>query len=341
MSSVSKSVLPTIVLFGSCTLAAVSGPLYRAPEGYYATPYYQSGQVINAFTLADAGALWINEGNRFFGLAPDGIESDFYTDPGLVFPSFLGYSADGRLLIGESFAGQLWSLDPAADASQEPVVLASLPGLFDGVAWDDQTWLVSANTAPFPGADNQIFAVDLETGEASPLVQTGGYSGPLVRTGDGGIIYGTADMGASALWAWSQESLLEWMESGVAGGLEDGLKLADGLPAMSGLALGDDPTRDLFSTSWEGPVLRFDLETGGASAFGSVLSGSAGTVQFFRGTQAFEPGTQDGGALFLNVTDWATGTSTIFKVTPIPEPANLFGAGALMLLLLRLFRRRG
>ncbi|HCF96294.1 MAG TPA: hypothetical protein DEW46_14645 [Verrucomicrobia bacterium] len=82
------------------------------------------------------------------------------------------------------------------------------------------------------------------------------------------------------------------------------------------------------------------METGGASAFGSVLSGSAGTVQFFRGTQAFEPGTQDGGALFLNVTDWATGTSTIFKVTPIPEPANLFGAGALMLLLLKLFRRR-
>lgn len=340
MSSISKCLVTALVLFGVHKQAAVSDPLYQAPDGYYATPVYQSGQVINAFAPAGAGALWINEGSRFFGLAADGVQHDIYTDSGLVFPSFLGYSAEGRLLIGESFAGQLWSLDPAADPSQEPVVVASLPGLFEGVAWDDQTWLVSANTAPFPGADNQVFAVDLKTGEASPLVQTGGYSGPLVRTGDGGMIYGTADMGASALWAWSQESLLEWMESGVAGGLDDGLKLADGLPAMSGLALGDDPNRDLFSTSWEGPVLRIDIETGGASAFGSVLTGSAGTVQFLRGTEAFEPGTQDGGALFLNVTDWATGTSTIFKVTPIPEPANLFGAGALMLLLLKLFRRR-
>jgi hypothetical protein len=331
MQSLNKLFLSVGIAWATCFSILFAGPMYQAPDGFYVTAAYSSAGLINAFTLGGQGQLWINEGNRFFELDAQGNQRVIYNDPGLVFPSFMATDSVGRLFVGESFSGQLWALDPNSGPAQTPEVIASLPGIFDGRQLDDQAWLISANTAAFPESDNQIFAVDVATGNVTPAIQTGGYSGPVATTSDGRLLYGTADYGAAALYAWALDDLQEWIGLGTTVTLGDGTRIIDGLPAMSGLAMGDDPARYLFSSSWEGAVHLIDLQSGTAEAFGSILSGSPGTVQFDRGTQPFALGSSDGGALYINVTDWDSGASTIFKVAPIPEPAHLLLLGLVLL----------
>jgi len=180
-----------------------------------------------------------------------------------------------------------------------------------------------------PGwAGTKIYNFDLTNGTTDEIADIGGYSGPLAFDASGNLYYGKGSFTGSQVNSALGTGTLDKTDWSV---------FATGLDSTSYFAF--DSAGDLFSSSYTGSVTETN-SLGSSNPFGNGTV--PGTLRFVPGSGNFEPGNPDGGHLYVNTTDYGLGQSTIFEVTPVPEPATVFllAGGLLIFLLPRKVRRK-
>jgi len=265
---------------------------------------------------------------------------DLLTLDGAAFGSFTIRVDTDTLLFGATTLNGtdgVW-LVPLRGAARR---LASIPLNYDAVAWRPGLVLVSAKTGGFGAADNDIIAVDLQSGALDPIAAVSGASGPLAVDAEHNLYYATSSAAFPA--PPGEVDVVRFSAAQVASAIGPGeLTLADacvlhsGLDAAGRLAFDDDG--DLLAAVLfffaDGSVAREVVELsdiGGARPrLGRLLD--LGTtpfapehVQFVAADRSagavFEPFQPDGGALLVQETDYLSG-ATRLRAIAAARPAT-------------------
>ncbi len=168
-----------------------------------------------------------------------------------VFGSFTIQAHATALLFGENSNGDVWLVP--LQGPQSPRVLANLPFNYDAVLWGPGRALVSARLGGAASPDNDVVALDLQTGMATPLLRVSGASGPLALDPAGNLCYATATSSfppppaSVRLLRWTAAQMQQAFGSSVLGA-QDARVLWSGLDAASGLACDTDG--NLSFTDW-------------------------------------------------------------------------------------------
>lgn len=173
--------------------ATVVAPLsaQSLEEGYQSTframPDYAGGM-----TYLDDGSLAYFDtfGGTDLLLEQDGQVTTLLQ---LASPSFVSFIVQVRpdaLLFGESSGGQVWLVP--LDTSVAPTLLATVVFNYSAVAWDADTALISAKVGGFSTPNNDILALDLNTGGTDTIALIPGSSGPIAVDDSGDLYYATA-----------------------------------------------------------------------------------------------------------------------------------------------------
>ena len=164
------------------------------------------------------------------GLFVDNLE----TLPGFVFPSFLELSPDETFaILGESSTGELRRVDTLVGGS---AVLNTLAFNFDAAFQDSDHMIVSAAAGGF-GSPNELWRLELSTGQLSPLGTVSGPSGPVAIDPDGNLYYGTVPLSFPP--PANPTDILRWdaatVQAGVLFDESDATILASGLLGASSM----------------------------------------------------------------------------------------------------------
>jgi hypothetical protein len=263
-----------------------------------------------------------------------------------VFGSFTIDAGGGDVLFGENLTGGLWRVPLQGPAPTAP--LASLALNYDAVLFAPQRAIVSAKTSGFGGPDNDVVAIDLQTGATQLLAQLPGASGPLAVDDAGHLYYATASNAFPA--PPGQTSVLRFRRAVVDAALAanhvlgagDGELVIAGLDSASDLAFDGDG--DLLFVDWFdflNPRIGEIDDAAGAAARRSDLIGyagapfSAGGLQFLPAAAgaAFEPFQPAGGTLVVHEASFGSLSqlrfvharrATLAASTPSPIAAGPF-----------------
>jgi hypothetical protein len=316
MKVMNMAIWKAVILFCAAQ-PAFAIATYMPPAGYQAKTYYSyPGRTIQSFDFDSAGRLYLLTDNQYV-IRQDGNQETVLYDYGTpTWGSFLAVSGDA-VCFGESMTGTIRSVSTSDGSS---TTLFSLAGNFDLAFNSTGQIFVSANPA---WTGNSIYYYD--GSELDLVADAGGYSGPLAFDRNDNLYYGTS--GGEAVYYTAQQ-IADAISSGIPGSAEltriNVALYAEGLSVPGGFAFDDDSgIQDLFSTSWIGTVQRV-YGPGLLDPFGDPFDPgtSPSFVRFRAGAGNFEPyGGTDGGHLYLLTTDWGSNQSTIFEVTPVPEPS--------------------
>jgi hypothetical protein len=306
-----KRLFIAVLLIAALALPAMADHLVT-PAGYAQTEAPVTGGWMNGFDFASGGNLYVYTDTVKEIDSAGGLVRDYYTVPTGYFGSFVRFDFGGdKLYFGENKAGinttegTIYSID-LNDGTYAPHIVASLAGNYDFA-------LRSSNEA-FVIVGSDIYDLDLVSGASKKVVTTPGVSGALDVDADGNLYYGTA-----ASWATDGQSVVKWsatqVENAIATGdaltVADGIKLADDLASVCGLAV--DSTGIYFTVSANSPaqVMRFEgLELGGTL---SEFAHASSDYEWFSTVRA----NQATGGVYVNA-----GTA-ISVLTPVPEPTSL------------------
>jgi len=199
-----------------------------------------------------------------------------------------------------------------------PTAIGQPVGAYD-LAFSGGAGFLSRNPSGFPAPPNTVVSrFDLTTGDLDTIIDTeGDYSGPVAFTADGRLLYGAtgvAGTNGDGIYAFSAAQV-----AGATGSPDPALTLAQGTLVVvnSGntyLAYVDD--QHLYSALSVGgspaTITRYNLSDASSEAVGQT-----GNPDFFLSGL-----TSSGSDLLAVVTaDYFNGPSTVFRVTPAPEPS--------------------
>ncbi|MFK7741732.1 MAG: hypothetical protein AB8H80_15545 [Planctomycetota bacterium] len=244
----------------------------------------------------------------------------------LRFGSFTLELGSGELLFGESSNGTIWRVP--VDGTP-PVQLATLNFNYDAEIYRPGLVLVSARTGGFSSPDNELHALDTQTGQTSLLAVFPGASGPLTvdpaRGGD--VLYANAPnaypapSGSVAVFRLTRATVDNALQTQTVLGPGDAQLVLGGLDAVGDMAVDQDG--DLHFVDWQqGRIGQIESATvAGAQAQlgpplldygaipGSVQPGA--TLQFVAAAaqpdttrSAFEPFQPATGTLVVHETDY-------------------------------------
>jgi len=321
MNKYVSSILTVLVLLGTAGGTSLqASPSYTPSPGYTAESSYASpAGTLAGFDFDTSGNLYLFRGNSIVKRAPGGSETDLYTFSSDVYGSFLKVK-DSTVYFGESSNGSIKSVSTGGGTVTD---LGSLGSNYDLAFNSSGQAFIVAN----PGwAGTKIYNLDLVNGTTDEIADIGGYSGPLAFDTSGNLYYGKG----SEIISFTGSQVNSALGTGTLGET-DWSVFATGLDSIGYFAF--DSAGDLFSSSYTGAVTETN-NLGSSNPFGSGTSPS--TLRFVPGSGDFETGNPDGGHLYVNTTDWFAGQSTIFEVTPVPEPATvILLAGGLFSFLFR------
>lgn len=197
------------------------------------------------------------------------------------------------------------------------------PGNYD-MAFSGTTGFISANTS---GSNNQVF--DLSTGK-SVLNTNGDYSGPVAFDASGDLIYGGSGVAgaASGIYIYSVAAVLNAETTGTA------IKL--GSPTIN------DPGNSAFAVAGNDLFVAFNNYMTSTTTLDlyNLANPSAPYITIGTDTGNYLAAIREfNGSLFIDDTDGES-TSTIFQLTPVPEPGSAWLALAGLILLIIFHRRR-
>ncbi len=258
-----------------------------------------------------------------------------------VFFTFTPASNAG--LIGTTFAGVLYDIDPATGIATNPRATA-LGGLV-GISFAPSGELYGLTAFAGPGG-NSLFLIDPETGSASLIGHTGLsriIEGDLAIHPQTGVLYGLQDVFPAA---FNRKLFRIDPETGQATVLRDAF---GGLSDLSAAAFDADGNFFILNTA-ENLLIRLDPESGAREGLlqlrstgpsfgtlaGMAFDPSDGRLYVASGTQFFELDTQTG-QYSLIASGLPGGPFQGFSglaFTPVPEPstlmAGLLGLGCLV-----------
>lgn len=232
----------TLILGGLVALAPLVSPtaaqISTAQPGYEIVDSLPFGTTSVRATLSD-GRYVEFDGERIELFPPDGSAPLLLADlGGFVFPSFLLLDPSETFVVaGESSTGQLLCMDLAGGGARSITTLAdNFAATFDL----DPAWLmVSAAATTF--GENEIYRVEVATGDTTSIASVEGFSGPVALDADGDLYYISSPSSGTPL-------LLRWTRAQVDGGVlldeSDAQVVSDEL--AGGLALLFDPQTEHF-----------------------------------------------------------------------------------------------
>lgn len=300
MRPVAVALLSTVSLLAQSPPAGYQSALRTLPAGAGAPCLLPDGTLVYC-----TGTALVAERN--------GTPTPLLQFPGFVFGSFTRDLGAAGLLFGESTNGGLWLLPPNAN----PRLLATLAFNYDAAPWRRGAALVSAKTGGFAAPDNELWAVDLQTGATDLIARLPGASGPLAVGPDGTVFYATASNafppppGSSDVLAFSAAQI-----QGAFGATfltrSDARLVAGGFDSAGALALDDDG--DLFLVDWAHQrVLEIDDLGAARHTFAQYPATgiSPGGLQFLAPPPApnapvFEPFQPERGRLVISESDFAS-----------------------------------
>jgi hypothetical protein len=206
--------------------------------------------------------------------------------------------------FGESTGGVIRQISASGGTS---VVLATVPGIYDLAVTSGGTGYLSANPDGFtPG--NRVYQMNLSSGAVDSVLNASpDYSGPVEIDALGRVIYGYTGFVVSSV----PKGLYAYSEGDLAAGLGAGEVAIDGSHRVATV------TPNAWLAPGAGNLLR---QTGGSQL--SLIDLSNGTMDPIA-SSTHSIGQLDGqnGTVFANVSRYSgTPLSTVYRVTPVPEP---------------------
>lgn len=298
-----------------CTAALLLPPAFAQilPEGFSSslTPLPTgSGSVV---VLANDQRVWF-DGNDLWVAGAGQPQRSLLHFPVPVFGSMTLEVAPGLLLFGESSTQGLWLVPLQGTAPTLPVT--NLTFNYAAALFAPNEVLISAKTSGFSGPDNDIFHVDITTGNTRLLAQVPGASGPLAVASNGDVYYATASLlfpappGTVQVLRFPSAVVQNALANQQVLGLQQAQVVFHGLDAASTMTLDDHG--NLLFTDWFNRrigVLR-GLTSGQPSAgiLGDYATAGPGAsaVQFRAGGQqaVFAPFQPANGTLFIHESAW-------------------------------------
>lgn len=334
--------LPSLVL-AICILAPATLRAQQLPEGLVAG---QSAlPPTTSLVLATAAGTVLFDGTTVTLLPPGQPQRILLQLPGVVFGSFLLQSDAAHVLFGHAGPQHaIWHLPLQGPPPAQP--LALLGYNYDACMLDGARALVSARTGGFSAADNELWVLDLATGNTSLLASIPGASGPVAIAGNGDVYYATGFAGfpvppaTTRILRFPRTRVDAALAANRVLGLAHATVVITGLDAASDMVFDDDD--DLLFVDWfNSRVGEISDATGSQPAVAAAVVdyGTSTvlptTVQFVRGNQAgiFEPFQQPNGTLLVHETDYVSVNRTreiqarpamLATTQPSPIPAGAF-----------------
>ena len=235
--------------------------------------------------------------------------------PTFRFGSFTLDVGNGRVLFGESSSHELWLVPLTGPAPAAP--LTTMAWNYDASLLSPQRAVVSARLGGFSAPDNQLFAVDLATGQQQVFASIPGASGPVEVAQNGDLYYATGS--ASFPTPPASAVVMRFRSPVIAAALQQQAVLTlaqaeivvSGLDSAADLAFDDDG--DLHFTDWfnarigevndaDGPSPQLGA---GVASYGTAALSPA-SLQFLPGVGVgvFEPFQMPRGQLLVLETDY-------------------------------------
>jgi hypothetical protein len=292
-------------------------PSQDAPEPGFSLSLapYPTASPFAASTTLSSGEFVIFDGLEVVQFAPDGTPlRTLGSLDEFVFPSFVLADPDERLVfVGESSNGHVYKL--FLGLSSAPDLLTTLPFNYDAALLSSAGPLYLSAAACGLVCGNELWRVDLGTGQATLVARVPGASGPIVFDRGGNLYYGSASAlfppppKPSSVWRWSAQQLAGTTVLGlddaqlVGGGFSGASRLAydrrtSALYLMeNNFASGENRIRRVLGSADESPVL---VEGAPFRSMGNLdLRRGPGAARF----RAYQPA--EGGVLTYTSTDFA------------------------------------
>ncbi|MEZ6038304.1 MAG: hypothetical protein R3F29_12540 [Planctomycetota bacterium] len=271
-----------------------------------------------AAAAESAHGTWVFDGNQLVAQNRAGVSRVTLQLPYWTWATCLVPLEGDSMLLGEGQGG-LWRVSPSGAPSRRPFV--TIPFHYDAAPLDAHTVLVSARTGGWAATDNDLLAIDLDTGGVQLLAVVDGASGPLTIAPSGDLIYATASNvyptppGSVQIVSFARAIVDAALATQTVLTLNDATTLFSGLDAAADLAFDSDG--DLFFTDFVNRTVGeiHDLE-GAAPTLRAPLVDyatsplSPGTLQFLAAPSAnagaFEPMQPPGGRLLVFATDYVS-----------------------------------
>lgn len=322
-------------------LGAASIPAQSLPEGYHGQTRSLPANAGNVLSFAPGLTIWFDGSDLVLqGLGQQRSLLRFWTP---VFGSFTLRVGPGHVLFGESSTNGIWLVPVNGLPPAQP--LANLNLNYDAVLYGPQLAIVSAKTSGFGGPDNDLFALDLQTGNTQLLAQLPGASGPLAIDGNGDLYYATSSLtfptphGQTDVLRFTRAVVDQALATQQVLGLAQAQVALAGLDSASDLAFDDDG--DLFFVDWFNATIgEIDDADGPAPTHKTLIdyaaaSFSGSALQFRRSTNQgeFEPFQPLGHTLLVHESSFGTlsqlrtvspRSASLTSTVPSPVPAGPF-----------------
>jgi len=307
-----KRSVPTAVLFTAALLLQPASA-QLLPEGFSASLTPLPTGAGSVHLLANDQRVWF-DGSDLWLAGPGQPQRSLlhFTVP--VFGSMTLEVAPGLLLFGESSTQGLWLVPLQGPPPGQPITQVMFN--YDAALLAPNEVLVSAKTSGFGGPDNDIFHVDITTGNSRLLAQLPGASGPLAVASNGDVYYATASLlfpsppGTVQVLRFPHASVQNALANQQVLGLPQAQVVFRGLDAASTLALDDHG--NLLFTDWfnrrVGVLRGITSGAPAAAVFGDYtgISPGASALQFRHGSQqgVFAPFQPTNSTLYVHESAW-------------------------------------
>ncbi len=300
---------------------------FEVPDGYVATEIGipdvpGSPGFVGGLDRLSCGALVYFDGYDVLKFWQGAAASLFHPDPA-VWGSFVKADESDQIYFGESMLGEIYEIDPEGGAA----AIGAVPGNYD-LEFGPLGTFVSHN--PVWDPENQVSLIDLEDASLDQILQTDGWSGPLVFDTEGVLYYCRptdlfGEVGAE-LYAFDTAQVAGAIGPDVLA-LADGELVTDELTGCYDMAYAPNAgAESLFVTSgslFTNQVEKVDLATGEIAPFviDSEGTGWSTYVRFHPGVNPFVPdGGRNAGALTVNQVE------SIIEIRPVIPPACFIGS---------------
>jgi hypothetical protein len=235
-----------LLLFAATTLRA-----QQLADGYQSQTIALPTAAGNVLTLPGGHVAWF-DGTDLVLSSPNVPPRTLLHFGTPVFGSFTITAGPGALLFGEGSTHGLWLVPLNGLPPTAPLATVTLD--YDAVLYAPGRAIVSAKTGGFATPDNELVAVDLQTGQTQVLARLPGASGPVALSAQGDLYYATASLlfptppGQTTVLRFRRAVVDQALATQQVLGLAQSELVLAGLDAAGDLAFDDDG--DLLFTDW-------------------------------------------------------------------------------------------
>jgi hypothetical protein len=324
---------------------ALCAQILTADPGFSVTPLFPvlpNADISGLGSDSSGNLYYLDTANFGSGLTTELIKqtaasnysssSVLYNYNGVVYGSFVKVSGS-TVYFGESSANTIQSISVNGGT---PTLIATVPYNYD-MAFNGTSAFVDASDSNYQ--NNTVSKLNLTTGALTPILNTGGASGPIAFTSNGSLLFGGSDYGdPGGIYSFSAAQV-----SAALTGTE--LTLSQGT-----LLFANGVNSDLASLN---PQSLYQVETSYDSSIPALItlynpanltSQVAGQIDYADEGDIFDGITPLGGGVAVAVSSQdgypGEASSQVFLVTPEPGSVALLAIGAAWMIGMRPVRSK-